>query len=78
MQNVYLDINGDIINEIFGLESENKVDKILQDIIGTGNNKKKSSKKVIDLEDVKEKKKKKSSKKKEAKKKRVIGIKRIK
>ena len=32
MKNVYLDVNGDIIDAIFALPNEHKIDKILQDI----------------------------------------------
>ena len=32
MKNVYLDINGDIIDAIFAIEPQNRIDKILADI----------------------------------------------
>lgn len=33
MKQCYLDINADIINEVFQLKSENKIDEILQSIV---------------------------------------------
>ena len=35
-KNVYLDINGDIIDEIFNLEPKNNIDKLLQNLAATG------------------------------------------
>lgn len=78
MKNVYLDVNGDIIDAIFALPNEHRIDQILQDIVkirkdaadveeydGFEALKNKSKKsKVIDLKEEKEKKKKKSSSKK--------------
>ena len=39
MKQVYLDINGDFYNMIFGLESDNNIDRILADIVGTNGSK---------------------------------------
>ena len=33
MEQVYLDINGDVLNDILGLKSDNRIDKVLQDIV---------------------------------------------
>ena len=33
MKNVYLDVNGDIIDAIFALPNEHRIDQILQDIV---------------------------------------------
>ena len=66
MANIYLDINGDILNDILGLERENRIDKILEEMVDASptNKKKKPNTKIKE----KEKDKKKTSKKKETKK----------
>lgn len=33
MQQVYLDINGDVLNEVLGLRSTNRIDEVLESII---------------------------------------------
>ena len=84
MKNVYLDVNGDIIDAIFSLPTEHKIDKILQDIV-------KIREGISDLTDdistdIKKKKKKKDDDKKKSKKKseekmqvrRIITVRRIK
>lgn len=66
MANIYLDINGDILNDILGLERENRIDKILEEMVDASptNKKKKPNTKI--KEDKKEKDKKKSSSKKKS------------
>lgn len=75
MKNIRLDINGDIIDEIFGLKSNDKsrIEQILEDIVGVGQKKVKSKKKeTTPVIDITEAKKKKSTKKKN---KKVLHIK---
>lgn len=74
MANIYLDINGDILNDILGLERENRIDKILEEMVDASptNKKKKPSTKI--KEDKKEKKN--STKKKSSKKGKEEAIKR--
>lgn len=38
MKTVYIDINGDILNDILGLESDNKIDSVLQEIVDNNPN----------------------------------------
>lgn len=80
MKDVYLDINGDILNEILGLESDNRIDSILEEIIdGSNLSPKKEKVKAKVKEDKPKKTKSKAKKEKEPEKKvRMIKIKRIK
>ena len=64
MKNVYLDINDEILNEIFELESDNNIDEVLLEILGETASGKKGKKQNIKKKEKKEKEKKKSAKKK--------------
>ena len=75
MKQVYLDINGDILNEIFGLEPENNLDEVLQELISV-DIKPKKKKDKDKKEDKKEKKKK--TKEKKSIKVRKVTLRRIK
>lgn len=68
MANIYLDINGDILNDILGLERENRIDKILEEMVDASptNKKKKPNTKIKEDKKEKEKDKKKSSSKKKS------------
>lgn len=79
MKNIYLDINGDIIDEIFDIPvdpSNTRIDQILRDIVGIGPTKKRSKIETSDKDEKTKKTSKKSSKEKVKVKK--ITIKRIK
>lgn len=75
MKQVYLDINGDILNEIFGLEPENNLDEVLQELISVDIAKPKKKK---DGKKDKEKDKKKKKKEKTSIKVRKVTLRRIK
>lgn len=62
MKNVYLDINDEILSEIFELESDNNIDEILLEILGETTSGKKGKKQNTKKKEKKEKKK--SNKKK--------------
>lgn len=64
MKQIYLDVNKDLYNEIFDLESDASTDETLLELLGSDKNNKKDKKKD----------KKSSKKKKEEKKKHVIYI----
>lgn len=74
MKEVYLDINGDILNEILGLESTNRIDDILEEIIDNSPTGSKSKKKKKETKP----KTSKSKKKKDEKPLKIVKIKRIK
>lgn len=74
MKNIRLDINGDIIDQIFSIQSESKsrIEDILENIVGDGQKKTKKKSNVVDLETTKKTK----SKKKKKSDKKVLHIKR--
>ena len=76
MKQVYLDINGDILNEIFGLEPENNLDEVLQELISVDIKPKKKKDKKEDKKD--KDKKKKTKEKKKSIKVRKVTLRRIK
>lgn len=80
MKTVYIDINGDILNDILGLESDNKIDSVLQDIVDNnpdGVIKVKPSEKK-EKPKKKEKEKKSSKKKKDEKPVKMVRVRRLK
>lgn len=81
MKDVYLDINGNILNEILGLEPDNRIDAILEEIIDaspTGSKSKPKKEKVKEEKPKKTKSKAKKTKDEPEEKIRMIKIKRIK
>lgn len=67
MANVYLDINGDILNDILGLERENRIDKILEEMVDASPTAKKKAPTTKVSKEKKEEKKKTTKKKKSSK-----------